>query len=171
MTDAKEVVENEDAMSEPKILNPPDEIWLVYGDLDEDVEHGLCGEVSWCEEPQFPADVRYVRADTITTLQSRIEALQARLMEADSVMEKMVAHAEALEKAGRRVAAPESDEDWDWINNHARTTMRHHAGRCGNQTMTRADNAESHIVWATIAWIERSLLVPSTTPPAPQEAP
>lgn len=47
----------------PKVTGSPAEIWLVYGDIEEDCAHVDCGEVSWCGEQQFPADVRYVRAD------------------------------------------------------------------------------------------------------------
>lgn len=50
---------------QPSILNAPEEIWLVYGDIEYDSDHSECNEVTWCSESQYPADVRYVRADTV----------------------------------------------------------------------------------------------------------
>jgi hypothetical protein len=55
------------AVNEPKVIDPPETIWLVYGDLEHDDTHTNCcasGEVMWCEDAQFAADVRYVRAAT-----------------------------------------------------------------------------------------------------------
>ena len=49
-----------------KVVDSPDEIWLVYGDLNRDETHSQCcasGGVTWCEDAQFPTDVRYRRAD------------------------------------------------------------------------------------------------------------
>ena len=54
------------AVQEPKVTDSPAEIWLVYGDIEHDDTHHECcasGEVTWCEDAQFAADVRYVRAD------------------------------------------------------------------------------------------------------------
>lgn len=51
---------------EPRVAGSPDAIWLVYGELEHDDTHANCcasGEVTWCEDPQFMADVRYVRGD------------------------------------------------------------------------------------------------------------
>lgn len=47
----------------PKVTGSPAEIWLVYGDIEEDCAHADCGEVSWCGHHVGNADVRYVRAD------------------------------------------------------------------------------------------------------------
>lgn len=47
----------------PEVLNPPAEIYLIYGDLDTDAEHSECREVTWCKDSQFCTDVRYVRSD------------------------------------------------------------------------------------------------------------
>jgi hypothetical protein len=51
----------------PKVTGAPDTIYLVYGELDEDVAHSQAREhdctVLWCEDRQFPSDVKYVRAD------------------------------------------------------------------------------------------------------------
>lgn len=54
------------SVHEPRVTGSPAAIWLVYGDLEHDDTHGeLCSHegVTWCEDSQFPADVRYVRAD------------------------------------------------------------------------------------------------------------
>lgn len=62
------------AVAEPKVTGAPDAIWLVYGDLELDATHAECyksGEVTWGEDPQFPADVRYVRADAATVQVSK----------------------------------------------------------------------------------------------------
>ena len=51
---------------EPRVSGSPDAIWLVYGEIERDDTHANCctsGEVTWCEDPQFMADVRYVRGD------------------------------------------------------------------------------------------------------------
>lgn len=48
-----------------------------------------------------------------------------------------------------------ADDDWRWIEDEARRTMRHHSSQCCNQTMTRADNPDSHFVWAALAWAEK----------------
>jgi hypothetical protein len=59
----------------PKVLNPPDEIYLVYGDLDQDAEHAECHEVTWCRDGQFCCDVRYVRSDIYYEAMSRAHRL------------------------------------------------------------------------------------------------
>lgn len=54
------------AVHEPRVAGSPAEVWLVYGELEHDDTHANCadsGEVTWCEDAQFPADVRYMRAD------------------------------------------------------------------------------------------------------------
>lgn len=61
--------DNEDQIAhEPRVTGSPTEIWLVYGDLDDDATHAelaASGEVTWCEAAQFPSDVRYLRADLL----------------------------------------------------------------------------------------------------------
>lgn len=47
----------------PKINGAPERIWLVYGELDEEVHHDKCDEVAWCTSPAFETDVEYVRKD------------------------------------------------------------------------------------------------------------
>lgn len=52
----------------PRVTDAPEAVWLVYGDLERDATHRECcasGEVTWCEDAQFPADVRYLRADLL----------------------------------------------------------------------------------------------------------
>lgn len=66
------VMDNEDpadpSAHEPRVTDAPEAIWLVYGDLDHDDTHAncnSCGDVTWCEDAQFPADVRYTRTDLV----------------------------------------------------------------------------------------------------------
>ncbi len=66
------VMDNEDPADpsphEPRVTGSPEAIWLVYGDLEDDATHAECadsGEVTWCEDAQFPADVRYTRTDVV----------------------------------------------------------------------------------------------------------
>jgi hypothetical protein len=61
---------------EPKVTGSPDEIYLVYGDIEEDCSHEECFDVLWCEDQQFKADVRYVRADSV---QAKLDAQAAEL--------------------------------------------------------------------------------------------
>lgn len=52
----------------PKVTGSPETVWLVYGDLEHDDTHENCyfhGEVTWCDRAQYPADVRYLRADLL----------------------------------------------------------------------------------------------------------
>jgi hypothetical protein len=54
--------------NEPRVTGAPEAIWLVYGDLEHDDTHANCadaGEVTWCEDAQFAADVRYTRTDLV----------------------------------------------------------------------------------------------------------
>jgi hypothetical protein len=51
-------------MSDPKVVNAPERIYLVTGDLfGPDVEFSDLAEVTWCEDQQFDTDVPYVRED------------------------------------------------------------------------------------------------------------
>ncbi len=66
------VMDNEDPADpsphKPRVTGSPEAIWLVYGDLEGDATHAECadsGEVTWCEDAQFPADVRYTRTDLV----------------------------------------------------------------------------------------------------------
>lgn len=46
-------------MKKPRVLNPPERIFLQYGQIDEDVEHDLCDEVTWCTDQIDESDVEY----------------------------------------------------------------------------------------------------------------
>lgn len=56
---------------QPKVTGAPDTIWLVYGDLSDAPENEFkhteltqySETVTWCEDHQYPTDVRYIRAD------------------------------------------------------------------------------------------------------------
>ena len=74
MTDRNETVppaplgQVERGVVQPRVTDAPETVWLVYGDLDRDSTHRECrdsGEVTWCEDAQFAADVRYLRADLL----------------------------------------------------------------------------------------------------------
>lgn len=78
----------------PKIIDAPDTIWLNYGDIERDCTHAECyreGDVTWCQEPVFDSDVKYVRADDATL--ARIAELEAEWRrecdDADKIMEKI----------------------------------------------------------------------------------
>ncbi len=78
------VMDNEDpadpSRHEPQVTGAPEAIWLVYGDLDDDATHAECadrGEVTWCEDAQFTADVRYLRADLLYHQAREIAAQEA----------------------------------------------------------------------------------------------
>ena len=61
---------------DPKVIDSPPEIWLVYGDITEDCKHSECSDVSWCEKSQFPSDVKYVRADIAGAAPELLAALE-----------------------------------------------------------------------------------------------
>lgn len=59
------------SVHEPRVTGSPEAIWLVYGELERDDTHANCcteGEVTWCEDAQFAADVRYTRTDRVGEL-------------------------------------------------------------------------------------------------------
>ena len=91
------VMDDEDpadpSQHEPRVSDAPETVWLVYGDLEHDDTHANCcasGEVTWCEDAQFSADVRYLRADLLYHEAQQIaaqraaddEALMAQALEA-----------------------------------------------------------------------------------------
>jgi hypothetical protein len=56
------------SVHEPRVTGSPEAIWLVYGELEHDDTHAeLCSHegVTWCEDAQFAADVRYTRKDLV----------------------------------------------------------------------------------------------------------
>jgi hypothetical protein len=68
----------DDDIYKPRVTGSPAEIWLVYGDIDEDCNHHECLDVCWCEDQQFDSDVRYVRADFAEAkLDAKAEELEA----------------------------------------------------------------------------------------------
>ena len=75
---------DDDEIKPPKVTGSPEQIWLIYGDIDRDCTHAECsqhGDVTWCEDSVFSSDVKYVRADTLEA-QSATIAEQAREIEA-----------------------------------------------------------------------------------------
>ena len=49
-------------MRKPRLLNPPERIFLQVGELLEDWEFSAAertGEVTWCEDQQYDTDVEY----------------------------------------------------------------------------------------------------------------
>lgn len=49
-------------MKKPRVLNPPDRIFLQVGDIAEDVkwsDEWAVGEVTWCADRQFDSDIEY----------------------------------------------------------------------------------------------------------------
>ena len=72
-------MDDNDTTAPPRITGAPDAIWLVYGELEHDDTHlAFCrdGEVTWCEDSQYPSDVRYVRADLYEAQAAEIERLR-----------------------------------------------------------------------------------------------
>jgi hypothetical protein len=60
---------------QPSVTGAPNEIWLVYGDLEESTTHAeeeRHGEVHWCGDKQFSSDVRYVLADEFDKLREAL---------------------------------------------------------------------------------------------------
>jgi len=71
-------------MSDPKVVNAPERIYLVTGDLfGPDVEFSDLAEVTWCEDQQFDTDVPYVREDLhvaeVERLRQRNRELEAEV--------------------------------------------------------------------------------------------
>jgi hypothetical protein len=66
MTDLFDDDEDDAPQPPARVLNAPERIHLVFGDLEfdgKDVEFSECEEVMWCEDKQWDSDVEYVRAD------------------------------------------------------------------------------------------------------------
>lgn len=62
-----------------KIHNAPDTIWLVYGDIEQDCNHGDCDEVTWCTAPQYEADIEYIRASEVAGDKAELAALRVEI--------------------------------------------------------------------------------------------
>jgi hypothetical protein len=59
--------DDEDVIHEAQVLNAPETIWLVVGELDgDDVDFHECEEITWCDTDQFKNDIRYTRATPLT---------------------------------------------------------------------------------------------------------
>ena len=66
----------------PRVTDAPKELWLNYGDIERDCTHRECyeaGEVTWCQDPVFGSDVKYVRADEADKLRSALVIAEAAL--------------------------------------------------------------------------------------------
>ena len=49
-------------MSKPRVLNPPERIFLQVGEIEETCEFDECNRsenVTWCQDAQFDTDVEY----------------------------------------------------------------------------------------------------------------
>ena len=93
------------AVQEPKVTDAPETIWLVYGDLEHDDTHANCyrdGDVGWCDDAQFPSDVRYVRADIAD---AAVAAALERRREYDDALVAVKRDAQQAEFARRLLAA------------------------------------------------------------------
>ena len=66
-------------MSEPQVLNAPDRIWLVVGDIGDDARFPELAEVTWCDHAIGDSDVPYVRADLHAAAEARVRELTAVL--------------------------------------------------------------------------------------------
>lgn len=72
--------EDDECSAPPRVTDPPDDLWLVYGDLEHDDTHWNCcrnGEVNWCEDKQYDSDVHYVRGDRYDDLRTALTELLA----------------------------------------------------------------------------------------------
>ena len=80
----------------PTVTGSPDEIWLVYGDIERDATHAevqFLGAVSWCGDQINDSDVRYVRADIADRLTADNENLRSVMIAAaEEIHEHWDAH-------------------------------------------------------------------------------
>lgn len=123
------VIDNEDpadpSAHEPRVTDAPEAVWLVYGDLERDATHHECcasGEVMWCEDAQFAADVRYLRADLLYS-----EARQIAAQEVAAERERwrdVLAFAEAA-LADIGDADREPGDDLAWCEKRAAEALPH----------------------------------------------
>lgn len=52
--------EETDSLRPSVVSDPPKEIWLNVGEPEQDCAFGDLGEVTWCENEQFPSDIKYM---------------------------------------------------------------------------------------------------------------
>lgn len=67
---------------EPRVTEPLDRIWLVYGELEDDETHATLyrdGDISWCQDQQYPSDVAYIRAGIVDDLLGAVHAMLVQL--------------------------------------------------------------------------------------------
>ena len=62
-------------MTEPRIIDPPDRIYLIVGEIDHDVEFSDCSEVTWSSFAEYPTEIAYVRADAVLAILARADEL------------------------------------------------------------------------------------------------
>lgn len=88
---------------DPKVTGSPENIWLIYGEIDTDTAHDECHEISWCDEPQDAADVRYVRGDVADRQAAEAEALRR---ERDELREQAAFAKQNLAVIGGMLGSP-----------------------------------------------------------------
>lgn len=97
----------------PKIIDAPATIWLNYGDIERDCTHAECyrdGDVTWCQEPVFDSDVKYVRADA--TL-ARIAEEWMRMQDLREELAKSAFREAALVEVVECARGLSVGEDWN----------------------------------------------------------
>lgn len=52
--------EETDSLRPSTINDPPKVIWLNVGEPDQDCAFRELDEVTWCEDEQFPSDIKYI---------------------------------------------------------------------------------------------------------------
>jgi hypothetical protein len=82
------IIERRKMNDTPRVVDSPDVIYLVYGDLNyayrDDATHRQLmneGDVGWCEDQIDKTDIKYVRADLYEQQSKEIEALRNVLSE------------------------------------------------------------------------------------------
>lgn len=70
--------DDDDEIRPGKVLNAPETIYLVIGELDgQDIEFRDMEEVTWCADSVYRDDIRYVRATPLVdAAKDLLEALQ-----------------------------------------------------------------------------------------------
>jgi hypothetical protein len=76
-------------MSDPKVVNAPERIWLVYGDCDSlagaDHSEFDAADVCWSHQSHFSSDVPYVREDLHVAEVERLRTALTRLLDANAI--------------------------------------------------------------------------------------
>lgn len=105
---------NDDA---PRVSGAPETIWLCYGDLEHDDTHDECvvnGEVTWCDQSQGGADVRYVRADVFERERASRQASQIEneALKAERARSGLELHRAVCDERERCAVVCESGAPW-----------------------------------------------------------